>query len=199
MVDAYWQIGRRILEEEQGREIRAEYGSQLIRNLARALGDEFGRGVSVANLKNFRQFYLTLPDAGKGYALRSELTWTHWRLVMRVENVAARGYYIRECAEQAWSSRRLEREIATRTFDRLLARTLAPAAPVPTDTQPSLGTTEFVKDPYLREFLGLSEPFDAHERELETLLVSRLRGWSQRRGISSSCRRETDWMNRTAG
>ncbi|MFB1487832.1 MULTISPECIES: DUF1016 N-terminal domain-containing protein [unclassified Thiocapsa] len=90
MVDAYWQIGRRIVEEEQGGEVRAEYGSQLIRNLARALGDEFGRGVSVANLKNFRQFYLTFPDAGKSYALRSKLTWTHWRLVMRVESVAAR-------------------------------------------------------------------------------------------------------------
>ncbi len=83
MVDTYWQIGRRIVEEEQGGETRAEYGSQLIRNLALALGDEFGRGVSVANLKNFRQFYITFPDAGKGYALRSELTWTHWLLVMR--------------------------------------------------------------------------------------------------------------------
>jgi predicted nuclease of restriction endonuclease-like (RecB) superfamily len=175
MVDAYWQIGRRIVEEEQGGEVRAEYGSQLIRNLARALGDEFGRGVSVANLWNFRQFYLTFPDAGKVYALRRELTWTHWRLVMRVENVAARDYYIRECAEQPWSSRRLEREIAARTFDRLLARPPAPAAPVPTDVQPSLRTAEFVKDPYVLEFLGLSEPFGAHERELETLLVSRLR------------------------
>jgi predicted nuclease of restriction endonuclease-like (RecB) superfamily len=175
MVDAYWQIGRRIVEEEQGGEVRAEYGSQLIRNLARSLGDEFGRGVSVANLWNFRQFYLTFPDAGKLYALRRELTWTHWRLVMRIETEAARDYYIRECAEQAWSSRRLEREIATRAFDRLLVRPPAPAAPVPTDTQRALTATEFVKDPYVLEFLGLSEPFDAHERELETLLVSRLR------------------------
>jgi hypothetical protein len=86
MVDAYRQIGRRIVEEEQGGEVRAEYGSQLIRNLARALGDEFGRGFSVANLWNFRQFYLTFPDAGKLYALSRELNWTHWRLVMRVEN-----------------------------------------------------------------------------------------------------------------
>jgi hypothetical protein len=65
MVDAYRQIGRRMVEEEQGGEVRAKYGSQLIRNLARVLGDEFGRGVSVANLKNFRQFYLTFPNAGK--------------------------------------------------------------------------------------------------------------------------------------
>jgi hypothetical protein len=84
MVQAYWQNGHRIVEEEQGGATRAEYGRQIIRNLARDLAEEFGKGLSVANLKNFRQFYLTFPDAGKSYALRSELSWTHWRLVMRV-------------------------------------------------------------------------------------------------------------------
>ena len=74
MVQAYWQIGRRIVEEEQGGAARAEYGRQIIRNLARDLGDEFGKGLSIANLKNFRQFYLTFPDAGKSYALRNRLT-----------------------------------------------------------------------------------------------------------------------------
>lgn len=93
MVDAYWRIGRRIVEEEQGGSTRAEYGSQLIRHLARALGEEFGRGMSVANLRNFRQFYLTFPDAGKQYTLGSELSWSHWRLVMRVEDPQARDYY----------------------------------------------------------------------------------------------------------
>lgn len=98
MVGAYWEIGRRIVQEEQAGQARAEYGAQLVRNLARQLGEEFGSGVSLANLKNFRQFYLTFPDAGKSYALRSLLTWTHWRLVMRVENPAACDYYIRETA-----------------------------------------------------------------------------------------------------
>lgn len=74
MVETYWLIGQRIVQEEQGGHARADYGSQLISNLARQLGDEFGSGVSVANLKNFRQFYLTFPDAGKSYALRSRLT-----------------------------------------------------------------------------------------------------------------------------
>ena len=72
MVDAYWRIGQRIVEEEQGGAARADYGTQLIRHLARALGEEFGKGMSVANLKNFRQFYLTFPDAGKRYALRKK-------------------------------------------------------------------------------------------------------------------------------
>jgi hypothetical protein len=120
MVDAYWRIGRRIVEEEQGGAARAEYGSQLIRHLARALGEEFGQGMSVANLRNFRQFYLTFADAGKHYALRSELSWTHWRLIMRVEDSQARDYYIEETARQGWSSRVLARAIETRSYQRLL-------------------------------------------------------------------------------
>ena len=146
----------------------AGYGSQLIRNLARGLGDEFGAGVSVANLKNFRQFYLTFPDAGKGYALGSQLTWTHWRLVMRVEQPAAREYYIRECAEQNWSTRTLERAIATRSFDRLLA----PAQDSLTQAPHPLA---FIKDPYVLEFLGLPEHSSHGERKLEDALTARLR------------------------
>ena len=169
MVEAYWQIGQRIVQEEQGGNARADYGSQLIRNLARQLGDEFGSGVSIANLKNFRQFYLTFPDAGKSYALRSLLTWTHWRLVMRIENPAARDYYIRETAEQGWSSRQLERAIATQTFQRLLKAPDAVAAISPAHPQ------EFIKDPYVLEFLGLPETQAHAERDLESALTTRLR------------------------
>ena len=169
MVEAYWQIGQRIVQEEQGGNARADYGSQLIRNLARQLGDEFGSGVSIANLKNFRQFYLTFPDAGKSYALRSLLTWTHWRMVMRVENTAARDYYIRQTAEQGWSSRQLERSIATQTFQRLLK---APSAETETRTS---HPQEFIKDPYVLEFLGLPENQHHAERDLEFALTTRLR------------------------
>ena len=169
MVDAYWQIGQRIVQEEQGGNARAEYGAQLIRNLARQLGEEFGSGVSVANLKNFRQFYLTFPDAAKGYAARSLLTWTHWRLVMRVQNPAARDYYIREVAQQGWSSRQLERAISTQTFERLLK---APAANQP---EAAAHPQAFIKDPYLLEFLGLPEHHQHDERDLEIALTSRLR------------------------
>jgi len=170
MVDAYWRIGQRIVEEEQGGAARAEYGSQLIRHLARALGEEFGSGMSVANLRNFRQFYLCFPDAEKRYALRSELSWTHWRLVMRVEDPKARDYYIQETARQQWTSRALQRAIETRSFERLLQapESVAPAMP---EANPKL----LLKDPYILEFLDLPEQPSPSERQLEDALVVRLR------------------------
>lgn len=170
MVGAYWRIGRRIVEEEQGGTARAEYGSQLIRHLARALGEEFGNGMSVANLKNFRQFYLTFPDAEKSYALRSELSWTHWRLIMRVENPQARDYYIEETARQQWTSRALERAIENRSFERLLC---APKASAPTVQPPN--PMQLLKDPYILEFLDLPQGASPSERQLEDALTTRLR------------------------
>ena len=149
---------------------RADYGKALIRNLAMSLGEEFGKGVSIANLKNFRQFYLTFPDIEKSYALRSQLTWTHWRLVMRVENPDARAYYILETAEQGWSSRQLERNIATRLWERLLA---PPAQTSPPATHPIPAHLEFIKDPYVLEFLDL--PLFHREQQLEEALITRLR------------------------
>lgn len=172
MVNAYWNIGRRIVEEEQGGKRRADYGSHLIRDLARGLSDEFGSGVSVANLKNFRQFYRAFPNAGKSYALRSELTWTHWRLIMRVEGEPAREHYIRECAEQGWTSRTLERAIATRTFQRLLTTSESGGLPVAAGAE--LQPQEFIKDPYVLEFLGIPELPSPDERKLEDALISRL-------------------------
>ncbi|MBK6727779.1 MAG: DUF1016 family protein [Xanthomonadales bacterium] len=170
MVDAYWRIGRRIVEEEQGGAARAEYGSQLIRHLARALGEELGSGMSVANLRNFRQFYLSFPDAEKRYALRSELSWTHWRLVMRVDDPKARDYYIQETARQQWTSRALQRAIETRSFERLLQ---APESVAP--AMPEANPKQLLKDPYILEFLDLPEQPSPSERQLEDALVVRLR------------------------
>lgn len=121
MVEAYWQIGKRIVEEEQRGGTRAEYGARLIMELARRLTQEFGRGFTEANLKNFRQFYLTFKDKEIRYAARSELSWTHYRLIMRVENPAAREYYMNEAAEQNWSTRQLERNIHSLYYERLLS------------------------------------------------------------------------------
>lgn len=86
MVEAYWQIGRRIVEEEQNGRERADYGTFLAKELSRQLTSEFGRGFAIANIKNFKQFYLTFPDFQKSYAPRSLLSWTHYRLIMRVED-----------------------------------------------------------------------------------------------------------------
>ena len=105
MVEAYWQIGKRIVEEEQNGKERAEYGEAVLINLSIVLNAEFGKGFSYANLRNFRQFYLTYPNPEICYALRSKLTWTHHRLIMRVDDSNARNYYLKECEEQNWSSR----------------------------------------------------------------------------------------------
>lgn len=168
MVDAYWRIGQRIVEEEQGGQAKAAYGSRLIGELSQRLGDEFGKGFSVANLKNFRQFYLTFPDEEKRYTLRSELSWSHYRLIMRVQDPEARGYYIRETADQGWSSRQLERNIRSGWHRRLLNPTAPAAARRPPEPRGLL------KDPYVLEFLDLPEDQRLHEARLETALIGKL-------------------------
>ena len=172
MVETYWKIGRRIVEEEQQGQVRATYGSGLIRQLARDLGDEFGHGVSVANLKNFRHFYLVFKNLEIGYALRSQLTWTHYRLIIRVESEAARRYYIQEAADQNWSSRTLERMIATKSYERLLSTSTSSAPLIKAKDQAS--PLDFIKDPYVLEFLDLPD-LPTLERPLEDALILRLR------------------------
>lgn len=120
MVGAYWQIGKRIIEEEQAGKHRADYRSFLITRLSKELTIEFGKGFSVANLKNFRQFYLTFPDFEKGYTVCSQLSWSHYRLIMRVESQKARNYYLTEACEQHWSTRQLQRNINSYYYERLL-------------------------------------------------------------------------------
>ena len=117
MVEAYWQIGKSIVEEQNGEE-RAEYGTGLLKELSNQMTRDFGKGFTVANLKNMRQFYLTFPNS---YALRSELSWTHYRLLMRVENENARQFYMEEAVKSQWSTRQLERQINTFFYERLLS------------------------------------------------------------------------------
>ena len=168
MVEAYWTIGRRIVEEEQGGSVQAAYGKGLLKELSKTLSKEFGKGFSLANLKNFRQFYLTYPGGRKSYALRNLLSWIHHRLIMRVENPEARAYYLTAAADQNWSTRVPERQIATNTFERFLSTQQAPKEP----TNPE--KLSLLKDPYILEFLNLSEPPDLHEQELETALINDL-------------------------
>lgn len=118
MTEAYWQIGKRIVEQEQHGENRAAYGEGILKELSKALTSEFGKGFSSANLRNFRQFYLTYPIC---YTLCSKLTWSHNRLIMRLESAKARSYYLKEAAEQGWSVRTLERNINSGYYQRLIS------------------------------------------------------------------------------
>jgi len=176
MVAAYWQIGRRIVEEEQGGQAKAIYGAGLLKALSKDLTAEFGKGFSLANLKNFRKFYLTYPDAEKSYALRSFLSWTHHRLIMRVESPAARDYYITHAEQESWSTRTLERQIESHTYQRLLSsKPPTDSASEPPPAKPSI--RDFIKDPYVLEFLGLPEDPSASETEVESAIISQLQSF----------------------
>jgi len=172
MVETYWHIGERIVEQEQQGNERANYGDYLIENLARHLGNEFGKGFSVANLWNFKQFYLTWPDKEILYTLCRELGWSHIRLIMRIENEAARNYYLNETRTQGWSVRVLERNIQTRHFERLLSSQM----PVPKTKKSAaaLIAADIIKDPLLLEFLNVPETPKTKESTLEATIVAHL-------------------------
>jgi predicted nuclease of restriction endonuclease-like (RecB) superfamily len=274
MVEAYWKIGRRIVEEEQAGNHRAEYGTALIRELSRQLSDEFGKGFAVSNIKDFRQFYLTFSDfqihhtlrgelgeekngeldakksrtvcgeldaeksytvcslfekekhhalcselgeekndeldaekshtvrgeldTEKSYALRSlfegekhhalrrELSWSHYRHIMRVQNPLARIYYVNEAADQHWSVRQLERNIKTFYYERLLSsqsnseksRTSADLVKsANSDNSARFNLNDFIKDPYVLEFLDLPESWSGLEETLESAIIERLQNF----------------------
>lgn len=174
MVEAYWKIGRRIVEEEQKGKGRAEYGTKLINSLSTVLTEEFGKGFSIANLKSFRQFYLTFPDDEISYTLCSQLSWSHCRLIMRVENPSAREYYLKETAEQTWSVRTLDRNIHTLYYERLLTSQDKKSALAKEASFEKQDIRDFIKDPYVLEFLGLPEDPMGSEAEVETAIITKL-------------------------
>lgn len=174
MVEAYWQIGKRIVEEEQGGSAQAQYGAGLLKELSKSLSQEFGKGFSLANLKNFRKFYLTYPEKGKSYTLCSLLSWSHNRLIMREEE-DARIYYLTETRKQNWSVRDLKRQIETKTHQRLLStRKDDRIKPDQNQVAPQTPALGILKDPYVLEFLGLPEDPGLQEKELETALINDL-------------------------
>ncbi len=173
MVDAYWQIGRRIVEEEQHGNQRAEYGEAILKNLSIALNAEFGKGFSYANLRNFRQFYLTYPNSEICYTLCSKLTWSHNRLIMRIDDANARNYYLQECANQNWSVRVLERNIQSSYFQRILSTRPNTTSDNSLEV-PKAKITDFIKDPYVFEFLNLPLPLAETESNIESALIQHL-------------------------
>ena len=118
MVQSYWDVGRLIVEEEQKGATRAEYGKQQLELLSKKLTKRLGKGFTVRNLRNMRSFYLTFPI---WHAVSTELTWTHYRSLLRVENPSARDWYMKEAISQNWSSRALDRQISVLYYERLRA------------------------------------------------------------------------------
>jgi predicted nuclease of restriction endonuclease-like (RecB) superfamily len=174
MVKAYWQIGRRIVEEEQQGKERADYGTYLIRELAQRLSVEFGKGFSVANLWNFRQFYQTFPSEEMLYTACRGLSWSHLRLIMRVEDSRSREYYLAEAAGQRWSVRQLDRNIHSLYYERLLSTQDKPTADTTDSTPNPPLSLEFIKDPYVLEFLRLPEDPAASESQIESAIITNL-------------------------
>lgn len=173
MLFTYWTIGKMIFEE-QGGSIKAKYGDKLIAELSKQMTLDFGKGFDERNLRKIRQFYLTFPIWD---SVRPELTWTHYRTLMRVEEKHIRNFYMEEAIKGNWSVRQLERQIATCSYSRVIANNsdvnkinnineIAVLAKYEPNT--------VIKDPYMLEFLGLDNNVNYLEKELEAALINHL-------------------------
>ena len=238
MVQAYWQVGRLIVEHEQGGRRRAAYGESVLEDLSRRLGADFGRGFDVRNLRYMRQFYLAFPTDGAsslGTAdgkrnavrsvfdrsekrnatrselvihhalddesaatkkvnamrsevpaakkraaarLRTELSWTHYRLLLGVEDVSAREWYMNEAADQHWSTRQLDRQISVLYYERLLAsRKTAPVRKEAAAKLTKLQPERYIRDPYVLEFLDLKDYPALRETAVEQAIIDNLQAF----------------------
>lgn len=178
-VQTCWQIGRHIVEFEQSGADRAAYGARLLPRLAERLTAEFGRGFDERNLRHMRLFFISFPNWN---ALRTELSWTHFRTLLRVDSEPARLWYMNESADQNWSTRALERQIGTLYYERLLSSrerepVLAEAAQAVSATQVAVSPREFVRDPVLLEFLGMPGSGRVLEVDLEQALIDNLQSF----------------------
>ena len=192
MVNAYWRIGEIIVEEEQQGKARAEYGTFLIKELSKKLTHEFGKGFTTANLKMMRLFYKSFP---KGYALRNlltesissavryqlepelrtELSWTHYRLLLKVKNDKTRFWYMNEAADNGWSTRVLERQINSFYYERLLkSEKKGLLKKEVEENTPKISPENILKDPYILEFLDLDGKSVYRESDLKQELINKL-------------------------
>ena len=172
MVQAYWNIGRCIVEYEQAGNVRAEYGKAVMQKLSKRLTAEFGKGFTETNLKYMRLFYQAFPIR---HALRDELSWTHYRMLIKVENPDARAYYVKECAKGNWSTRQLERQINSFCYERVLSsRNKDAVAGEVLRKEPARTPEDFIKDPYVLEFVGIKQNPDVYEKDLESALISEM-------------------------
>lgn len=168
----YWQIGKLIFEEEQQGEERATYGTFLIRSISEEFQPQFGSGFSVRQLERYRQFYRMFPIAS---ALRSQFSWTHYKLLLSVENADKREFYIAEAEKNNWSARQLERQINSQLFERLLmSNDVQSVLAVARQEKAPTNAKEIIKDPMILEFLGLRRETAYYEKDLETAIITHL-------------------------
>lgn len=163
LLETYWQIGKLIIEDEQEGKIRADYGKSTLKNLANQLTLEFGKGFDDSNLRNMRSFYKTFPIRD---ALRHELSWTHYRLLSRLNSEEKSQYYLNESINNNWNSRTLQRQINSLAFERVLEHKKE-------ETHPET-IHNLIKDPYIFEFLGLSADTKNSEKSIETSIIDHL-------------------------
>ena len=171
-VQMYWNIGKRILETEQEGKERAEYGTYLLKNLAKKLEPEYGSGFSVRQLERSRQFYKMYPIAT---ALRTQFNWTQYKLLLAISDDYKREYYELEAVNNGWTAREMERQINSQLYERLLLSNdkesvLAVARKERIPQQPQ----EIIKDPMVLEFLGLERKSSYYEKDLEQALITHL-------------------------
>ena len=176
-IATYWNIGRRIVEEEQQGEVRAKYGSKLISELAQRLSTIYGNNYNKRNLQHYRKFYLLFPDFEKVYEFVHNLTWTHIRRLLSVTNEVARKWYLENASRDMWSTTTLDRNISSQYFERRLAAqrenpnaALAEAVAPFNDKDP----LEYIKNPMVAEFMGFKRDEKYNETQLEQALIDNL-------------------------
>jgi predicted nuclease of restriction endonuclease-like (RecB) superfamily len=205
MVQAYWHIGRVVVEEEQRGKVKAEYGEYLLLNLSKRLTADFGKGFDTSNLRYMRLFYLAFgnmnavrpqspsqeicdavrhisPRKGRSHAVRDELpvvrpelSWTHYRLLLKVDKPDVRCFYIEECIAGNWSTRQLERQINTFYYERILSsRDKKTVRKEIHKLEPSLKPEDIIKDPYVLEFLNVKGNIRFLEKDIENALIDKL-------------------------
>lgn len=174
MTKTYFLIGKRIVEEEQNGNERATYGKNLIKNLSKKLTNEFGKGFSERNIEQMRKFYKTysIPQT---LSAEFKLSWSHYLILMRMENIEERNFYEIESIQNNWSLRELRRQIDSALYERLvLSRDKEKVKELAFKGQVIEKPEDVVKDPYILEFLGLEEQSNYSENKLETEIINNL-------------------------
>lgn len=177
MVEVYWQMGKRIVEEEQQGKERADYGTQLLKELSKELTKEFGKGFSVNSLYYYRQFYMIFPQIFP--TVWGILTWSHYKRLLSVSNQEARNWYLKESQNEMWSYRTLDRNIGSQYYERLLLSHSQNKGKVESEMKALTSSyqqdkLEFIKNPTVAEFIGLSPNSDFSESDIETAIIGNL-------------------------